>query len=136
MSIVSTLTNVIVEHEGNIVFDSHSGSNPCDNIRDIKREIERQHAFSIGSQLLCFDKTLLPENIRLDDLRFKYNSAVSLESSQGTANLNRPIKLTLTTPKGQVNIKVNIISNQVEPISISIVVYGATSVYQLRDMIH
>ena len=89
----------------------------------------------MGSQLLSYDNVLLTENIRLEDLRFKFNSAMSLESSQNTVNLNRPIKLTLTTAKGQVNIKVNIIYNQVEPVNLSLAVSSAMSVYQLRESI-
>ena len=73
----------------------------------------------------------------MEDLRFKHNSALSSSghSSISTEMLNRPIKLTLCTPKGQVNIKVNIISDQIEPISLSLVVHGAISIYQLRELI-
>ena len=52
----------IVTHDDNIVFDSQSNFAPCDSIREIKCEIERVHAFSIGSQLLSFENILLPEN--------------------------------------------------------------------------
>ena len=55
--------------------------------------------------------------------------------SISTEQLNRPIKLTLSTPEGQVNIKVNIISDQIEPINLSLVTHGATSVNQLRESI-
>lgn len=49
MSIVSSAINLIVIHEGNnIVYDSHNTSTHCKDIREIKREIERKHAFSIG----------------------------------------------------------------------------------------
>lgn len=125
-------------HEGkNIVYDSQAVPMTCDTIREIKREIERVHSFSIGSQLISIDNILLPENIRLEDLKFKYTSKQSLSggNSNSTANLNRPIKLTLTTPKGQVNIKVNIISDQIEPINLSVSVHGTTSVYQLRELL-
>ena len=113
MSIVSSAINLIVMHEGsNIVFDSHNTNAQYDNVREIKREIERVHKLSIGSQLLSYDNILLPDNIRLEDLRFKYNCAFSESgNSKSTSQLNRPIKLTLTTLKGQVNIKVNIISD-------------------------
>ena len=53
-------------HEGsNIVYDSHNTSVQCENIRDMKREIERVHAFSIGSQLISYENILLTETIRL-----------------------------------------------------------------------
>ena len=72
----------------------------------------------------------------MEDLRFKHNSASSSNGhSISTEQLNRPIKLTLSTPKGQVNIKVNIISDQIEPINLSLVAHGSTSVHQLREMI-
>ena len=72
----------------------------------------------------------------MEDLRFKHNSAMSSSGqSISTEQLNRPIKLTLSTPEGQVNIKVNIISDQIEPINLSLVTHGATSVHQLRESI-
>ena len=137
MSCQTTVINLIVVHEGkHIVFDSQAVPMSCDTIREIKREIERVHCFSIGSQLISIDNILLPENIRLEDLKFKYTSKQSSGgNSNSTANLNRPIKLTLTTPKGQVNIKVNIISDQIEPINLSVSVHGTTSVYQLRELL-
>lgn len=55
--------------------------------------------------------------------------------SISTAQLNRPIKLTLSTPKGMLNLKVNIISNQVEPTTMSLVVPGSISVFQMRSQI-
>ena len=124
-------------HEGNnIVYDSQSNAQPCDSIIDIKHEIERVHGIVVGSQLISYDNILLPENIRLEDLRFKHNCALSeSDKSITTEQLNRPIKLTLTTPRGQVNIKVNIISDQIEPINLSLVVHGTTSVFQLRETI-
>ena len=79
MSIVSSqVMNLIVVHEGNnIVYDSTNVAIASNDIRDIKRQIERVHNFSIGSQLISLDNTLLQENIKLEDLRFKYNSAIS-----------------------------------------------------------
>ena len=66
MSIISTAINLVVMHEGsNIVYDSHNTSVQCENIRDMKREIERVHAFSIGSQLISYENILLTETIRL-----------------------------------------------------------------------
>jgi len=71
----------------------------------------------------------------MEDLRFRNNGELSSEKSKLSLSESGATKLTLTTTKGQVNIKVNIISAQREPINLSLVVYGATSVFQLREMI-
>ena len=137
MSSVSTgLTNLIVEYEGSIVFDLLQNGNlqRCDSVRDIKRAIQASHDLSMSIQLLALENILLPENLRIEDLGFKFNSAISNESDN-TNKLNRPLKLSLSRSKGQANLKVNIISNKSEPINLNLVVHGSISIFQLREQI-
>jgi len=127
--------NLIVDCDGDIVFDFQQRNNQqiCDSVRDIKRAIEASHNISVQSQLLSLENILLPESIRIEDLAFKHNSTGS--DSNGTRSLNRPIKLTLTRLKGQVSLKVNIISNKRDPIALNLVVHGSISVFLLRETI-
>ena len=52
-------SRVVVEHEGNTVFDSSSALPLCDNIRAIKKYIELNSNIPAGSQLLSFENILL-----------------------------------------------------------------------------
>ena len=48
-SLNSVALNMIVMHEGNnIVYDTQSNAKPCENISDIKHEIERMHGINVG----------------------------------------------------------------------------------------
>ena len=102
-STMSAINHLIVEYNGNIVFELQPKANKVvKSILDIKEQIEKQHNYAVGTQLLSLENVLLPEHISLEDLRFKYgaNAAGSVENSKNTNSLNRPIKLKLTRPKG------------------------------------
>ena len=133
MSSKSLSTTLIVEHEGKVLYDSANAMERCSCIFDIKRYIERNFGMAIGSQMLTFENILLPDNIAPEDLKFKFKSALSEGNSSNTSNLNRPIKLDLNIFKGLVSIKVNIISNNREPIKQVMVVHAAISISHLRE---
>lgn len=134
---MSAINQLIVEYNDNIVFELQPKANKVvKSILDIKQQIEKQHDYAVGSQLLSLENVLLPEYISLEDLRFKYGAAPgSVQNSKNTNQLNRPIKLKLTRPKGQVNLKVNVISHQRDPINFSHIVPGTISIAQLRQEI-
>jgi len=73
---MSAVNQLIVEYNGNIVFELQPGANKVvKSILDIKQQIEKQHDYAVGSQLLSLENVLLPEYISLEDLRFKYGAA-------------------------------------------------------------
>lgn len=127
---------LVIEYDGRQVLDS-AQLGPVETIRDVKRAIERCLSFSVGMQLLSYENTLLQETLTLEDLRFKqgtFNSMqnMSRQTHQAKASV---IRLTLNIKRGQVNLKVNVIAAQREPIQIELLVYGSTSIYQLRQLI-
>ena len=67
-------------------------------------------------------------------MRFKFHAAVSANSGV-SSNLNGNINLTLTQSKGQANLKVNIIQNKRDPLTVTLTVDSAISIEQLRETI-
>ena len=93
MSEKSFCPNLIVEHEGKILYDSSTTSEQCNSVSSVKRYIEKHFKMPVGSQMLSFENVLLADNIAPEDLSFKIKSALNDANSHGTDKLNRPIQL-------------------------------------------
>ena len=133
MSEKSYSPSLIVEYDGNILYDSMTALDPCSTVRDVKCHIEKHHNMPVGSQMLSFENVLLADNITPEDLGFKFKGAADEGNSHGTKELNRPVRLALTLFKAIVNLKVSIISNKNDPIKQVMDVHGAISNFQLRE---
>ncbi len=48
ISTVSKLQGIIVEQDGQIVFEMPPNLGPCANILDIKNAIEKKHGYNVG----------------------------------------------------------------------------------------